>query len=98
MNLVANRLSSYLHRSIANPATQKSTEYNLGKEVTRNTYTSSWLSLHFVLAFPFEEMLELARQASQEQTVSISATSVTVGDDGGVAQFDTCRFELVFEA
>ena len=36
----ANRLSSYLHRSIANPATQKSTELNLGlKELTPHLYS-----------------------------------------------------------
>ncbi len=29
-DLAASRLSSYLHRSIANPATRKSTEFNLG--------------------------------------------------------------------
>ena len=38
-DLVANRLSSYLHRSIANPATQKSTELNLGlKELTIDSF------------------------------------------------------------
>ena len=35
LDLAANRLSSYLHRSIANPATQKSTELNLGLKELR---------------------------------------------------------------
>ena len=30
LNLAANRLSSYSHRSVSNPATRKSTELNLG--------------------------------------------------------------------
>ena len=38
-----NRLSSYLHRSIANPATQKSTELNLGLKKLR------WLTMLDVL-------------------------------------------------
>ena len=37
-NLAANRLSRYLHRSIANPATRKSTELNLGLKELKTYY------------------------------------------------------------
>ena len=36
----ANRLSSYLHRSIANPATRKSTQFNIGFKELSNLKTS----------------------------------------------------------
>ena len=33
LDLAANRLSSYLHRTVANPVTRKSTEINLGLNI-----------------------------------------------------------------
>ena len=51
-DLAANRLSSYLHRSIANPATRKSTELNLGlKELITSLLRVHVLQLSHARAF-----------------------------------------------
>ena len=50
-DLAANRLSSYLHCSIANSATRKSTEFNLGlKELTIAFIIFHFQSIHVNLS------------------------------------------------